>query len=128
MSGDAPDFMVSLSMRTDPSNVFVRPNNQLQFANKEYSTEKNQLWKYDDSSVSGDAPDWMTDTNMRIDSRNVVEPEKRSFVNSKSSPSYRKAKTHKHKIKMPRQRTKKTKWTTDVPRHTLMTTRKNVKM
>ena len=49
----------------------------------------------------------MTDTNMRIDQRNVVEPEKRSFVNSKSSPSYRKAKTHKHKIKMPRQRTKK---------------------
>ena len=128
MSGDAPDFMVDLSRRTDPSCVFVRPNNQLQFQNKTYSTEKNQLWKYDDSSVSGDAPDWMTDTNMRIDSRNVVEPEKRSFANSKSSPSYRKAKKHEHKIKMPRQRTKKTKWTTDVPRHTLMTTRKSVKM
>ena len=93
-----------------------------------YILKKNQLWKYDDSSVSGDAPDWMTDTNMRIDQRNVVEPEKRSFVNSKSSPSYRKAKTHKHKIKMPRQRTKKKKWTTDVPRHTLMTTRKPVKL
>lgn len=128
MSGDAPEFMVALSRRTDPTCVFQRSNNELQFVNKKFSTDKNQLWKYDDSSVSGDAPDWMTDTNMRIDQRNVVEPEKRSFVNSKSSPSYRKAKTHKHKIKMPRQRTKKKKWTTDVPRHTLMTTRKPVKL
>ena len=87
MSGDAPEFMVALSRRIDPTCVFQRSNNELQFVNKKFSTDKNQLWKYDDSSVSGDAPDWMTDTNMRIDQRNVVEPEKRSFVNSKSSPS-----------------------------------------
>ena len=106
MSGDAPDFMVALSKRTDPSYVFQHPNNELQFVNKKFSTDKNQLCKYDSSSVSGDAPDWMTDTNMRMDQRNVVGPSKGSFVNSKSSPSYRKAKTNKHKIKMPRQRTK----------------------
>ena len=126
VSGDAPSFMVNMSMRVDPKSVYSRPNNQLNFINKQVTPgEKPSQWKYDDSSVSGDGPTWMTETSARIAPNILVEPEKRSFVNKDAKRSHRKPdKKPDHVIREGRTRTKPTKWTTDVERDTLMTTRK----
>ena len=126
VSGEAPAFMVDMSKRVDPTCVYTRPNNQLHFVNQEFSTgEKPSQWTYDDSSVSGDAPSWMTETSARISDNILVEPTNREWVNSSSNPSYRKSpKKPVHEIRAGRSRTKPTKWTTDVERHTMMNTRK----